>query len=324
MAPVDKAKEIMNLYGKEKLPFLFILDFDLQKPIVLPLEEVRDSEILYDIRGKTNCFRPQGKNKNPEFKKYPISFEQYRSAFDQVQHQLREGNTYLLNLAFPTRIETDFSLSDFYHHSTAKFKLLYKDFFVVFSPEIFIEIEDGIIASYPMKGTIDASLPDAERTIMTDEKETAEHATIVDLIRNDLSMVAREVEVERYRYIDRIKTNEKELLQVSSKIVGKLASNYFESIGSILIQLLPAGSVTGAPKSKTVQIIKAVEQFDRNYYTGVFGYFDGNHLESGVMIRFIEKNNDILYYKSGGGITALSSVESEYSEMIDKVYVPIV
>jgi para-aminobenzoate synthetase component I len=323
MAPIDKAKEIMNLYGKEKLPFLFILDFDLQKPIVLPLAEVRDSEILFSIRGKTNCLLPQGKNKNLKFKKYPIPFEWYRSAFDQVQHQLREGNTYLLNLTFPTRIVTNFTLSDFYHHSTAKFKLFYKDSFVVFSPEIFIEIEDGIIASYPMKGTIDASLPDAERTIMTDEKEMAEHATIVDLIRNDLSIVARDVVVERYRYIDHIKTNGKNLLQVSSKIVGKLAPNYFESIGSIIIQLLPAGSVTGAPKRKTVQIITAVEQIARNYYTGVFGYFDGNRLDSGVMIRFIEKNNDILNYKSGGGITALSTVESEYEEMIDKVYVPV-
>jgi para-aminobenzoate synthetase component 1 len=323
MAPADNAKEIMNQYGKRRLPFLFILDFDLQQPIVIPLEEAFSGGILFNIRGNTNSAPADVRKKKLEFKKFPVPYEEYRLAFSRVQHHLREGNTYLLNLTFPTRIETNYTLSDFYQQSAAKFKLLYKDLFVVFSPEIFIEIEDGIIASYPMKGTIDASLPGAERKIMADEKETAEHATIVDLIRNDLSMVAGDVHVERYRYIDRIKTNEKELLQVSSKITGRLVSNFHECIGNIIVQLLPAGSVTGAPKKKTVQIIHEMEQADRNYYSGVFGYFDGKRLESGVMIRFIEKQNDILYYKSGGGITALSHCASEYGELIDKVYVPI-
>jgi para-aminobenzoate synthetase component 1 len=174
-----------------------------------------------------------------------------------------------------------------------------------------------------MKGTIDAALPQAEKCILSDEKEKAEHATIVDLIRNDLSMVAAKVTVEKYRYIDRIRTNDKELLQVSSKITGYLEENYRERIGNIIFQLLPAGSVSGAPKKKTIEIIKEAEQYDRGYYTGVFGYFDGSRLESGVMIRFIENINGKYFYKSGGGITAYSNVESEYQEMVDKVYVPL-
>jgi para-aminobenzoate synthetase component I len=89
------------------------------------------------------------------------------------------------------------------------------------------------------------------------------------------------------------------------------------------VKLLPAGSVSGAPKPKTLEIIRNVEGGNRGYYTGVFGVFDGNTLDSGVMIRFIEQENGKLYYRSGGGITTQSVVSSEYQEVIDKVYVPL-
>ena len=80
-------------------------------------------------------------------------------------------------------------------------------------------------------------------------------------------------------------------------------------LGSILLKLLPAGSVSGAPKPKTLEIIKAVEGEVREYYTGVFGYFNGNDLDSGVMIRFIENREGKYFYRSGGGITTQSDVE---------------
>jgi para-aminobenzoate synthetase component I len=319
----EEAKYLMNEYGKNRVPFLFIIDFELSNPIVLRLEEISIEKILFDIRGFANHSSSFPDYRKVEFKKFPVPFESYHTAFKNVSEHIYDGNTYLLNLTFPTRIACSLSLSEIYKISKAKFKLLVKDKFVVFSPEIFVRIDGRTISSYPMKGTIDASIPDAEEKIMSDEKERAEHATIVDLIRNDLSMVAKNVKVESFRYIDRITTHEKALLQVSSKIAGELPIDYNEHIGDILFRLLPAGSVTGAPKKKTVEIIKAVENYERGYYTGVFGYFDGVRLESGVMIRFIENIDGTLYYKSGGGITSLSDAESEYKEMIDKVYVPI-
>ena len=94
-------------------------------------------------------------------------------------------------------------------------------------------------------------------------------------------------------------------------------------MGDIIFTLLPAGSISGAPKNKTVEIILETEQYDRNYYTGIFGVFDGNNIDSGVMIRFIEQTPDGLVYKSGGGITALSNMDDEYNEIINKIYVPI-
>jgi para-aminobenzoate synthetase component 1 len=198
-----------------------------------------------------------------------------------------------------------------------------KDTFVVFSPECFVKIKDGFIHSFPMKGTIDASLPNARNKILYDPKELAEHVTIVDLIRNDLSTVSDRVNISRFRYVDEIKTTSKTLLQVSSEIIGQLASDYPSQIGDILASLLPAGSVSGAPKAKTLEIIKKSERETRGYFTGVAGYFDGENLDSAVLIRFIEENENKFYYRSGGGITTQSNVIDEYNEAIAKIYVPV-
>jgi para-aminobenzoate synthetase component 1 len=151
----------------------------------------------------------------------------------------------------------------------------------------------------------------------------AEHVTIVDLLRNDLSEVAENVQVTRFRYVDEIRTIHKDLLQVSSEIRGDLPVDYIQHIGDILLKLLPAGSVSGAPKRKTLEIIRAAEKEPRGYYTGVMGLFDGSVLESGVMIRFMEYVGNDLYYRSGGGITIQSNAELEYQEAIDKIYVPL-
>jgi para-aminobenzoate synthetase component 1 len=174
-----------------------------------------------------------------------------------------------------------------------------------------------------MKGTIDAATPDAEKRLLSSEKELAEHYTIVDLIRNDLNMVARNVRVDRFRYIDRIRTHRHELLQMSSEISGELPPEGMDRIGDILFGMLPAGSVSGAPKRKTLEVIREAERGPRGYYSGIFGIFDGQDLDSCVMIRFIEETPEGLFYRSGGGITARSRFEEEYRELIEKIYVPL-
>jgi len=85
---------------------------------------------------------------------------------------------------------------------------------------------------------------------------------------------------------------------------------------------LPAGSISGAPKKSTLEIIKNVEGYERGFFSGVFGYYDGEKLDSGVMIRFIEQKDGELLYKSGGGITLDSNSTSEYNELLDKIYLP--
>jgi para-aminobenzoate synthetase component 1 len=308
----------MNRLGTQNQPFLFIIDFELEKPIVLSNDEICKSRICFAI----NDDKTQRIQKSIRFKTYPVEFEKYKEAFNYVVDQISLGNSYLTNLTFPTKIETNLSFEEIYSHSRARYKLLFENDFVVFSPECFVKIEDGIISSYPMKGTIDADISNAAEIILSDEKETAEHITIVDLIRNDLSIVAKNVRVEKFRYIEKIETNKKSLLQVSSKIVGELKNNFNEKLGDIIFAMLPAGSISGAPKKKTVEIIQHAEQGNRGFYTGVFGYYDGKNLDSAVMIRFIEQTNEGLLYRSGGGITFMSDVHSEYQELIDKVYVP--
>jgi para-aminobenzoate synthetase component 1 len=315
--------EKMNKWGKESIPFLFIIDFEIQNPLVFRIDEINHDEILFQLNENTNYHLNTIANEDIIFKKFPISFEEYSRQFDNIIHHIALGNTYLLNLTCATPIETNLSLSDIYQHSVSKYKLLFRNQFVCFSPETFISISNGKVRSYPMKGTIDADIENAAEIIMNDPKETAEHYTIVDLIRNDLNMVAKNVTVEKFRYIDTIKTIHKNLLQVSSVISGDLSPDYPSRIGEIIFSLLPAGSISGAPKKKTVDIILETETYQRGYYTGIFGYFDGQNLDSAVMIRFIEKTSDGLIYKSGGGITSFSDKASEYNEMIDKVYVPI-
>ena len=110
---------------------------------------------------------------------------------------------------------------------------------------------------------------------------------------------------------------------MSSEISGKLKPRLQKKIGSIMKKILPAGSILGAPKPKTLEIILEAENHERGLYTGVCGWFDGENLDSCVMIRFIEKENGKLFFKSGGGITHLSNFADEYQEMKNKIYVPI-
>lgn len=174
-----------------------------------------------------------------------------------------------------------------------------------------------------MKGTIDAATENAIEVLKADKKEKAEHYTVVDLLRNDLSMVADKVTLEEFQRIDYLQTHQKNLYAMSSEISGDIKPEFQHKIGTILKTLLPAGSILGAPKQKTMEIILDAENFERGFYTGICGYFDGENVDSCVMIRFIEKEDGQFYFKSGGGITHLSKMEDEYQEVKNKIYVPI-
>jgi para-aminobenzoate synthetase component 1 len=318
---MEEVIQQMNTWGQQRVPFLFIIDFEMQKPILYRLSEIDSSVIKFSLNGFHNHPLLVEAVIHP-VKLAPISFDAYKRKFDIVYNHLHYGDTYLTNLTIATPITLKQSLLEIYNASSARYKLLVNDDFLVFSPEIFVQIKDGKIYSYPMKGTIDATIPDAANKIINNEKELAEHVTIVDLIRNDLSLVATNVRVNNFRYIERIQTSHKDLLQVSSEIVGDLPSDFHHSIGDIIRLLLPAGSVSGAPKPKTMEVIKKAEGESRGYYTGVVGYYDGEKLDSGVMIRYIERTKQGYQYRSGAGITAQSIAEQEYQETIDKVYVP--
>lgn len=316
--------EKVNHYSRLHIPFLFLVDFEMEKPFVCKLDLAYRYGFTYFVKGKTNSIiKSPGKKRDCAMIINPVTTEKYSEAFKHVQDNILDGNTYLLNLTFPTDVKIDTTFEEIFINAHAPYKLLHNDF-VVFSPECFIKINGNDIYSYPMKGTIDASIPDAKEKILKDKKELWEHNTIVDLIRNDLSMVSTNVNVTQFRYITEIKTHKNKLFQVNSEIMGHLPDDWRDNFGNLLIKLLPAGSISGAPKQKTIEIIEKAEVEKRGYYTGVFGIYDGKNLDSAVMIRYMENYSGRKQFMSGGGITAMSKEEEEYQELINKVYVPFI
>lgn len=307
----------MNALGKERRPFCFVIDYEAKNIDLILLEDLPFADISISMDENTTY-----KKHHHSFTFTPVSFESYTQKFQSVIEKIEAGETYLLNLTQATSVNSSLSLEEIYAYANAPYKLRYKDQFVCFSPEAFVAIHDDTIHTYPMKGTINAALPNAKEQILANEKELAEHVMIVDLLRNDLSMVAKDVKVESFRYVQRFAAGERELLQVSSHISGKVDTAWHENIGDIFQKLLPAGSITGAPKRSTVSIIDAVEGYERGFFTGVFGIYDGTSLKSAVMIRFVEKTQQGYIYKSGGGITLESDLALEYAEYQEKIYLP--
>lgn len=315
--------EQLNDWGAQKKPFIFLIDFEQKKPLAWLADECPDSfQYKFNLSGHSSApyKGPFEKSELENLFKSPVSLKDYTIKFEKVMEALHRGDSFLINLTIPTPVSNHDSFQNYFKQAQSKYVIWLKNEFISFSPETFIQIKDGKIATFPMKGTIDASLPNAKETILNDTKELAEHATIVDLLRNDLSRVATKVRVTDFRYYEEIHTHEGKIGQVSSAIEGELPTDYASKIGTILYDLLPAGSISGAPKNKTVELITEIEGQARGYYTGIAGYFDGVNLDSCVLIRYLGADN---IYHSGGGITFMSDANAEYQEMLKKVYVPI-
>ena len=369
----------INQLASQDEPFLFVINYQGDKAFIRLLSDINPEECLFDFEGRGNLSHAWKETLKEEISEKetlkeetseeeisettwqiePPLYEDYERSFNIVKSNIMAGNSYLTNLTCRVPVSCNLSLEDIFHRAKGKYKLLLRRKrnltpFVCFSPETFVRIKGGRIYSYPMKGTLDASLPNAEKQLMEDQKEAAEHATIVDLIRNDLSRVAEDVRVDKYRYIDVLHTNKGDILQTSSEISGRLPEDYPHHLGEILDAQLPAGSITGAPKDKTMQIIQEAEGYDRGFYTGIMGIYDHGELNSAVMIRFIEEETSPvdfetdgeknfkasegkgdeasegkrdeasrkLYFKAGGGITSKSDCRKEYEEVIQKIYLP--
>lgn len=237
----------------------------------------------------------------------------------QIQQELRAGYSYLVNICSQTVVSSPFSAEALYRRAESPFAFWLEGEFLSFTPEAFVTIEGDTISTYPMKGTgLD---PNA---LLNDAKEQAEHATIVDLLRNDLGRIATRIELRRYRYVSEIvRSDGRRLYQTSSHITGTMPPDWRSTIGDWLPQLLPAGSVTGAPKRETVELIRRYENTPRGFFTGVAVLFDGQNLYSAVLIRYIDIGRTPWRYCSGAGITVYSDPEQEYEEILHKVYIPI-
>lgn len=375
MKLVDRLSAIktINQLATEKIPFLFIASFDTSQNLVIPLSEIDPLELAYDFNGQADNiaafserYQLQNADLNdvaPSWLRTPVSFETYNASFQKLLTHLKNEEIRLANLTFPTKIACNLTFPEIFARTKAKYRIFFKDHFCAFSPETFITIKAGVIATYPMKGTINAGIENAEQRLLNDPKEIDEHETVAQEAVADISLVANDAKITKFRYVDRVHKGDGTILQTSSIIEGTLPPHYLESLGDIIYKLLPAGSITGAPRARATQILAELEIYDRGFYSGVAGIFDGENLDSTVLIRYLEHNDkddtthsnrpaqdcedakilkesaeaaplkmiplsadEILFrytFKSGGGITAMSNAKSEYDELIEKIYLPI-
>ncbi len=180
--------------------------------------------------------------------------------------------------------------------------------FCSMSPEIFIQQNKKQIKTFPIKGTNKKS-----DQLQESEKEIAELFMITDLIRNDLSQICNNVHVEKERVI----TNQKDFFHAHSEISGILKNK--KLTWNDYLKLLPAGSISGAPKKRVVEKILDMENFDRKFYTGTFGVKTSpNHFTSNILIRTIFAEDNKWTFPVGAGITIESNPQKEWQETFQK------
>lgn len=188
------------------------------------------------------------------------------------------------------------------------------------SPEMLIRCEDGLIETRPIAGTRHRGVNEVEdnrlaRGLLNDKKERAEHLMLVDLGRNDLGRVAVKgsVKVKEFMIIEKYS----HVMHIVSSVVGKLDRKY--DIFNVLSSAFPAGTVSGAPKIRAMEIIDELENIKRGPYSGCVGYFSfSGNLDTCITIRTIIEKKGFCYVQAGAGIVADSVPEKEYLETQNK------
>lgn len=258
---------------------------------------------------------------------FDIAQEEYRACILKIKEYIRAGDTYQVNFTGRVSFQTQTAPSAVYATLSRQQPVAYSAFLNVaghhilsFSPELFFRVDKGRIVTRPMKGTMPRGLDamedeQAALRLQNDEKNRAEHVMIVDLERNDLGRICAvgSVVVEDIFTIERYQT----LLQMTSTIAGVLrpGTGYYDIFRSIF----PCGSITGAPKHRTMEIIRELEQRPRGVYTGAIGYISpsGDSVFN-VAIRTLVMKNGAASMGVGGGIVADSDPLDEYQECLLK------
>lgn len=251
----------------------------------------------------------------------------YCRMVEQARHYIREGDIFQIVLSNRLAAPFEGSLLDTYrilrtsNPSPYMFYLSGTDVEVAgASPETLVKLEDGILHTFPLAGTRprgatpreDAAL---EADLLADEKELAEHNMLVDLGRNDLGKISKfgSVEVEKYHSIERYS----HVMHIGSTVRGEIREG-LDALDAIEA-VLPAGTLSGAPKIRACQLIAELENNKRGIYGGAIGYIDftGN-MDTCIAIRIAWKKNGKVFVRSGAGIVADSVPEKEYQECINK------
>ena len=256
-----------------------------------------------------------------------FSRKQYCAMVERAKRHIREGDIFQIVLSNRLSAPFEGSLLNTYrvlrtiNPSPYMFYFSGTDVEVAgASPETLVKLENGVLHTFPLAGTRprgrseqeDAAL---EKELLADEKELAEHNMLVDLGRNDLGKISRfgTVEVEKLRSIERFS----HVMHIGSTVRGEIRADKdaFDAIEAVL----PAGTLSGAPKIRACQLIGALENNKRGIYGGAIGYIDftGN-MDTCIAIRIAYKKNGKVFVRSGAGIVADSDPEKEYQECLNK------
>jgi para-aminobenzoate synthetase/4-amino-4-deoxychorismate lyase len=252
-----------------------------------------------------------------------IEFEDYTRKILAIKSYIEAGDTYQVNftdsvtLPVPRDAASSFTVLAKAQPVAYSALLHTADHHILsLSPELFFRIQDGRITTRPMKGTMSRGLDLAEdqqqtARLLSDDKNRSEHVMIVDLLRNDLGKICSmgSVRVDQLFSVERYRT----LLQMTSTVSGELTPGL--NFGDIFRAIFPSGSITGAPKIRTMQIIRELERHPRGIYTGAIGHISpSGDATFNVAIRTLVLHNGIATMGVGGGIVADSDPASEYRE----------
>ncbi|PXZ05606.1 aminodeoxychorismate synthase component I [Gilliamella apicola] len=255
------------------------------------------------------------------------NIDEYQQKISYIRAQIESGNTYQTNFTIQFNAPFNGNPKDYYHFLQKNNRANYcayiefeKYHILSISPELFFKLEDRTISTKPMKGTVARGLNNNQdkqqiKSLMS-EKNLAENMMIVDLLRNDLSKISEPGSVT----VPHLFTAEKypTVWQLTSTIQGNLKENV--NLYQIFQALFPCGSITGAPKSSTMQIISNIENSARGVYCGTIGYIEPSMKKAvfNIPIRTLTIHNQQLNYGVGGGITWDSTADDEYNEILAK------
>ena len=283
-----------------------------------------DRVVEYSSSTKTQRHR---KNKQLHLTRSLSKLSKYKQKIHKIKEHLLNGDVYQINYTEKMEFQINEDPLSFYLSAREKIRPHYGCYInlgdaciISFSPERFFKTDQGTISSFPMKGTR-PRLKDKDKDrelieeLKNSEKDRAEHIMIVDLLRNDIGKISEfgSVEVDNLFSVESFET----VHQMVSKVKGKLTEKIKEK--EIIKALFPGGSITGAPKEMSMQIIDTLEDYGRGIYTGAIGTVDSNgELDFSIAIRTLFIDNSKGIYPVGGGIVWDSNVKEEYEEAYQK------
>ena len=308
-----------------------------QKIVIIANMALTDLEVNYNkavmeikrIKDLITNGTPSGESKGKLLSEPKPLFEkkQFMEMVEKGKHYIHEGDIFQIVLSNRLSASFEGSLLDTYRYLRTINPSPYMFYFsgtdvevAGASPETLVKLKDGVLHTFPLAGTRPRGRTEAEdialeRDLLRDEKEIAEHNMLVDLGRNDLGKISKfgTVEVEKLHSIERFS----HVMHIGSTVRGEIRDDKdaFDAIEAVL----PAGTLSGAPKIRACQLIGPLENNKRGIYGGAIGYIDfAGNMDTCIAIRIAFKKNGKVFVRSGAGIVADSDPEKEYEETINK------